>query len=146
MASRGTRALFTFYCFTAAHDTFVAYGALYLMVPGLSATTPILSTWLANNSEPYYRRATSIALGFIAVNSVFLFFWSYSFLSSDSFWLRVVSLAYGDSPRRKRQGTQKQQLCFWYCKSLTQVSIHYFGRIILTIINPAPSASSLVPC
>ncbi|KIM38324.1 hypothetical protein M413DRAFT_30170 [Hebeloma cylindrosporum] len=55
--------------YLGAQDKFVAYGALYLMVPGLSATTPILSTWLSNNSEPYYRRATSIALGFIAANS-----------------------------------------------------------------------------
>ena len=73
MASRGTRALFKSYYLTAAHDKFVAYRALYLMVLGLSVTTPILSTWLANNSEPYYRRATNIALGFIVVNSVFLF-------------------------------------------------------------------------
>ena len=62
------------YSSTAAHDKYVAYGALYLMVPGLNATTPILSAWLANNSEPYYRRATSIAVGFIAAISVLLFF------------------------------------------------------------------------
>jgi len=91
MTSSGTRALFKFNYSTAAHDKFVAYGALYLMVPGLSATTPILSTWLANNSEPYYRRATSIALGFIAANSVFLFFFfdlipSFQVTHSGSGW------------------------------------------------------------
>lgn len=31
---------------------------------------PILSTWIANNSEPHYRRATSVAMGFIATNAV----------------------------------------------------------------------------
>lgn len=40
------------------------------MVPGAYAAAPILSAWMANNSEPYYRRATSVALGFIATNSV----------------------------------------------------------------------------
>lgn len=53
-----------------AKSKFVAYGALYLMVPGIYATAPVLGAWMANNSEPYYRRATSIALGFIATNSV----------------------------------------------------------------------------
>ncbi|KAF8962023.1 MFS general substrate transporter [Flammula alnicola] len=52
-----------------AKDKFVAYGALYLMVPGVYATAPVLGAWMANNSEPYYRRATSIAFGFIATNS-----------------------------------------------------------------------------
>lgn len=40
------------------------------MVPGVYAMAPVLSAWMANNSEPYYRRATSVALGFIATNSV----------------------------------------------------------------------------
>ena len=40
------------------------------MVPGVYATTPVLAAWVANNSEPYYRRATSVAMGFIAANSV----------------------------------------------------------------------------
>ena len=62
------------YYSTVAHDKYVAYGALYLMVPGLNTITPILATWLANNSEPYYRRATSIAVGFIAAASVLHFF------------------------------------------------------------------------
>jgi len=48
----------------------VAYGSLYLTIPGTYATAPILSAWLANNSEPYFRRATSIAFGFIATNGV----------------------------------------------------------------------------
>jgi len=48
---------------------FVAYGSLYLTVPGVYAAAPIISAWMANNSEPYYRRATSIALGFVATNA-----------------------------------------------------------------------------
>jgi hypothetical protein len=44
------------------------------MVPGIFGTLPILGAWTANNSEPYYRRATSIAVGAIATNSVSLLF------------------------------------------------------------------------
>jgi len=55
---------------TGANNKFVAYGALYLLVPGIYGTTPILSAWMANNSEPYYRRATSISVGFMSLNSV----------------------------------------------------------------------------
>ncbi|KAF9038143.1 MFS general substrate transporter [Panaeolus papilionaceus] len=53
----------------AAQEKFVAYGALYLMVPGIYAGAPVIAAWMANNSEPHYRRATSIAAGFIATNS-----------------------------------------------------------------------------
>jgi hypothetical protein len=44
------------------------------MVPGIYAATPTLFAWLANNSEPHYRRATSIAAGFMSANAVRLFF------------------------------------------------------------------------
>jgi hypothetical protein len=40
------------------------------MVPGAYATAPVIAAWISNNSEPYYRRATSIALGFVATNAV----------------------------------------------------------------------------
>ena len=40
------------------------------MVPGVYASAPVLAAWMANNSEPYYRRATGVALGFITANSV----------------------------------------------------------------------------
>ena len=46
----------------AGENTFLSYGALYLIVPGASGTLPIFAAWLANNSEPHYRRATNIAL------------------------------------------------------------------------------------
>jgi len=61
-------------CSTVANDKFLTYGALYLMVPGVYAATPTLFAWLANNSEPHYRRATSIAVGFMSANAVRLFF------------------------------------------------------------------------
>ena len=44
------------------------------MVPGIYGIVPIMGAWVANNSEPYYRGATSIAVGFIAANLVCLFF------------------------------------------------------------------------
>ena len=40
------------------------------MAAGVLGATPILSAWLANNSEPHYRRATSIALLVLAGNVV----------------------------------------------------------------------------
>ncbi|EIW85122.1 MFS general substrate transporter [Coniophora puteana RWD-64-598 SS2] len=47
----------------------VRYGSLFLSVPGTYCVAPALSTWMANNSAPYVRRATSIAIGFIMTNS-----------------------------------------------------------------------------
>ncbi|KAF8817612.1 MFS general substrate transporter [Phlegmacium glaucopus] len=52
-----------------AEHRYTSYGALYLMVPGVFASTPVFAAWMANNSEPHYRRATSVALGFMAANS-----------------------------------------------------------------------------
>ncbi|KAF7967632.1 hypothetical protein HWV62_33657 [Athelia sp. TMB] len=49
-------------------DKHVTYGALYLIVPGVYAVAPILAAWMANNSEPHYRRASSVAFGFMAAN------------------------------------------------------------------------------
>jgi len=58
-----------FALYLGAEHKYTSYGALYLMVPGAYATAPVLSAWMANNSEPHYRRATSVAIGFIATNS-----------------------------------------------------------------------------
>ncbi|KAF9564921.1 MFS general substrate transporter [Agrocybe pediades] len=58
-----------FAMYLKAKNKFVAYGALYLMVPGVYAPVPIITAWMSNNSEPHFRRATSIALGFIATNA-----------------------------------------------------------------------------
>jgi sugar phosphate permease len=56
--------------YLSAKDKYVAYGSLYLTVAGVYGSAPIISAWMANNSEPYYRRATSIAFGFVATNAV----------------------------------------------------------------------------
>lgn len=54
----------------ATSNPHVAYGSLFLSVSGVYATPPTLSSWMANNSEPHYRRATSVAMGFVATNAV----------------------------------------------------------------------------
>ncbi|PPQ82706.1 hypothetical protein CVT25_009403 [Psilocybe cyanescens] len=53
----------------ASSNKHVLYGTLFLTVPGVYAIVPVISTWFSNNTEPYYRRATSIALGLGAANS-----------------------------------------------------------------------------
>ncbi|GAA6032537.1 hypothetical protein JCM8097_004805 [Rhodosporidiobolus ruineniae] len=45
------------------------YTALFLAISGVYSTSPALVTWLPNNSAGHYRKATSVALGFIATNS-----------------------------------------------------------------------------
>ncbi|KAK7682361.1 hypothetical protein QCA50_014566 [Cerrena zonata] len=58
-----------FAIFLAADRVSVAYGSLFLSVPGVYATAPVISAWIANNSEPYYRRATAVAIGFVSTNA-----------------------------------------------------------------------------
>ncbi|THU80545.1 MFS general substrate transporter [Dendrothele bispora CBS 962.96] len=58
-----------FAMYLGADDRYVRYGSLFLSVSGVYASTPIIYAWISNNSEPHYRRATSIALGVIATNS-----------------------------------------------------------------------------
>ncbi|KAF9477431.1 MFS general substrate transporter [Pholiota conissans] len=53
----------------AGNNKHLSYAALYFMVPGVYARTPVIAAWISNNSEPYYRRATSIAMGFVLTNS-----------------------------------------------------------------------------
>ena len=43
---------------------------MYLMAAGVSGGGPIIGAWNANNSEPHYRRATSVALAVLAANAV----------------------------------------------------------------------------
>ncbi|CAL1707482.1 unnamed protein product [Somion occarium] len=64
-----TLAVAGFGVYLGSHSVATAYGSLFLSVPGVYATPPIISAWMANNSEPYYRRATSIAIGFVATNA-----------------------------------------------------------------------------
>ncbi|KAI0077646.1 MFS general substrate transporter [Panus rudis PR-1116 ss-1] len=65
----GLLAVIGFSIFLGTSHVHTAYGSLFLSVTGVYATAPLLSAWMANNSEPYYRRATSVAVGFIATNA-----------------------------------------------------------------------------
>ncbi|KAF5391363.1 hypothetical protein D9757_001856 [Collybiopsis confluens] len=62
-------ALAGFSLYLGSTAKFTRYGSLFLTVPGIYAAVPAISAWMSNNSEPHYRRATSIALGFIATNA-----------------------------------------------------------------------------
>ena len=89
------------------------------MVPGVYATVPILSAWMANNSEPYYRRATSVAVGFILSNSVsFYLLQVYSLLPLFTFvhHIRAVFWVRGVSQLMKDQNSGKQQSWTSFCK------------------------------
>ena len=46
----------------------INYAALYLQIIGGYTAAPCLSTWNANNVQPHYRRATAIAIDFMASN------------------------------------------------------------------------------
>ncbi|PPQ96631.1 hypothetical protein CVT26_010671 [Gymnopilus dilepis] len=54
--------------YLGSHTKHAAYGAIYLMTSGIYATVPVIAAWISNNSEPYYTRATAIAVGFMATN------------------------------------------------------------------------------
>ncbi|PPQ66134.1 hypothetical protein CVT24_000221 [Panaeolus cyanescens] len=46
----------------ASHNRDLSYASLFFMVTGCLGLTPLLPSWLSNNSEPHYRRATATAL------------------------------------------------------------------------------------
>ncbi|KAI6013225.1 major facilitator superfamily domain-containing protein [Pisolithus marmoratus] len=55
-----------FYASTSPH---VQYASLFFSVTGAYAIAPAAITWMANNSAPHIRRASSIAFAFVASNS-----------------------------------------------------------------------------
>ncbi|KAI0676590.1 MFS general substrate transporter [Trametes maxima] len=57
-----------FAVFYASFVNHVRYGALFLLVPGTYCIGPPLGTWMANNSAPFIRRATALALLPVATN------------------------------------------------------------------------------
>lgn len=59
---------FILFYVAAPDDTSLKYASLFISLPGVYSTIPPLSAWQSNNSEGHYRRASSIALGFIASN------------------------------------------------------------------------------
>ncbi|GAA5916477.1 uncharacterized protein JCM6883_006804 [Sporobolomyces salmoneus] len=62
-------ALIGFIMFYRSLLTSVRYTALFLAITGVYATAPALCTWINVNSAGHYRKATAVALGFIATNS-----------------------------------------------------------------------------
>ena len=101
-------------CYLGAEHKFTSYAALYLMVPGVYATPPVLAAWMANNSEPYYRRATSVALGFIAANSV-CFGDEYNKFPTQFVSFRAAFWVSGVIQQKKDQNSGKQQSWISFC-------------------------------
>lgn len=49
-------------------QTKLKYGSLFLSLPGIYCIPPSLAAWLSNNSFGHYRKAVSIAIGFVSCN------------------------------------------------------------------------------
>ncbi|PPR04191.1 hypothetical protein CVT24_010739 [Panaeolus cyanescens] len=52
--------------YLCSRDKYTLYGSLFFLVCGSYPMVPLGSGWAANNSEPHYRRATTIGLCFFA--------------------------------------------------------------------------------
>ncbi|EIM82651.1 MFS general substrate transporter [Stereum hirsutum FP-91666 SS1] len=73
--TRGLMAVFVslvgtvgFAIFLGTPNKHANYGALFLQIVGIYSAAPCLSTWLTNNAQPHYRRATAVALAFMSTN------------------------------------------------------------------------------
>ncbi|ETW77229.1 major facilitator superfamily [Heterobasidion irregulare TC 32-1] len=73
---RGPMAIFVSIIAAAGYAIFIGttnkhadYAALFLQIIGVYSVAPCLSTWNANNVQPHYRRATAVAMAFIATNT-----------------------------------------------------------------------------
>lgn len=53
----------------ASDSSHIRYGSLFFSITGSYCTAPPLATWIANNSAPHVRRATSVAIAFIMTNA-----------------------------------------------------------------------------
>jgi sugar phosphate permease len=60
--------LIGFIMFYASNSHHVRYGSLFLTISGSYCGAPPVITWVANNSAPHVRRATSVAIAFIMTN------------------------------------------------------------------------------
>ncbi|KAG6815558.1 hypothetical protein H0H87_000568 [Tephrocybe sp. NHM501043] len=65
----GILATIGFAMYLASPNFHVKWGSLFFSISGAYSAAPALSTWGANNTFPYTRRATAIAIGFIMTNS-----------------------------------------------------------------------------
>ncbi|KAG1735936.1 major facilitator superfamily domain-containing protein [Suillus paluster] len=61
--------LIGFVIFHASKSNHIRYGSLFLTVSGNYCGAPPVITWVANNSAPHVRRATSVAIAFIMTNA-----------------------------------------------------------------------------
>ena len=118
-----------FRCWLAAEHKYTSYGALYLMIIGLSGCGPIFFAWIANNSEPHYRRATSVALAVLGSNAV-CFGFKCTIISHFLFF-RVASWVPGVSQRRTVQNSAKQQSLISRCTCQCQWEL---GFSVLTCV------------
>ncbi|KAF8497830.1 MFS general substrate transporter [Russula emetica] len=73
--SRGLMATFCALLAAAGYAIFLAsgnkdsdYGALFLQIVGIYALNPCLLSWITNNIQPHYRRATAVVVGVALVN------------------------------------------------------------------------------
>ena len=114
-------------CYLGAEHKFASYGALYLMVPGVYATAPVLAAWVANNSEPYYRRATSVAMGFIAANSVCVSADKYNNFPTHFVSFRVAFWVSGVFQPMKDPNSGMQQSWISFCKCPTSVFLSFLS-------------------
>lgn len=57
-----------FAIFLATGNKHADYGALFLQIIGTFTSAPCIGTLLANNVQPHYRRASAIAVTFLATN------------------------------------------------------------------------------
>ncbi|KAG2072381.1 MFS general substrate transporter [Suillus decipiens] len=61
--------LIGFVMFYASESYHIRYGSLFLTISGSYCGAPPVITWVANNSAPHVRRATSVAIAFIMTNA-----------------------------------------------------------------------------
>jgi len=57
-----------FAVFYTSKTVAVRYVSLHMLITGVYATAPCLIAWLSNNSAAHTRRATAVAMGFMATN------------------------------------------------------------------------------
>ncbi|KAK0202234.1 major facilitator superfamily domain-containing protein [Desarmillaria ectypa] len=62
-------ALIGFIMFLTSSSANTRYGSLFLSIPGVYTSAPMLSTWNSTNSAPHVRRATAIAIGFMMTSA-----------------------------------------------------------------------------
>ena len=123
-------------CYLGAEHKYTSYAALHLMVPGAYATTPVLAAWMANNSEPYYRRSTSVAIGFIAANSVCFGYSKCIIFSTHFLFFRAAFWVSGVFQPMKDQSSGKLRSWISFCKCLLRSICPFSVSYLLNSNSP----------